>query len=800
MRNYKNLNEQITRIKSLFGDNRIHGNLIDEGIESSKPLLSEQGWKKRLLNQLKGVDVGSNVYKNIRKSLSSVDDIVSTKFLNYQVRNIGDMVRYIDEFESIWKASLGEQGFKRFKQTMDTLNDPVYVKKINDIFDASPEKGKDLYAMMRNNIPIETHDILDEMFPAALANKNLDDVVGDASSVVVIKKGENTTVHTIDNNGQVIKSSDIDGEGNLVKPDPETTVKSQEDVDNRLNRGDGGKVDGDGGKVDGDGGKVDGDGGKLEPDKGTTTTTDPVNPNTNPDVVNGQILEAIDVGVGKAQGMVKQNVTIPQLQKHMKENGGVLFIKEGDSLVPISNIDEWEVITMKKIDPLDNVEKEFVVSINKKGTSTDLDPKGTKGGDGGGSNGAGPNKSKWKQWWEKQKTSGNREVGRPKGVFDYFRYFFPQTSFLVHKLIWVSRNSKKNLGLYKKPRWSVLNLKSGDKGSWLDLGPKGLMKTTIRSSENTIRLVTEQAFYGYVIGMGMDAYRGGDVRVNPAPHWQTWFDKDNDLLIFTSLPIYGTFKTVEYVLTSYVLFDGLREECRKKWEKQVGADKVLQDSRYKECVAEVTGMELEISIWQENLGNFKETVEKINDMSKWTPEEKKNFCNGEEVNGVTKEGLIEKLNELKAGQQKIRDFIKRKKSEVVGENDGGLGQRVIDFITKKGLDRVKEWVGKAPEDLQSLLLSYKDEEGNTKQFDNVGIDALIQKIGDVCINLNQSNQQVISDPNQNINNTGEEGNNEESGEGCLCPDGSYSTECCNKKLASTDEIQFQVNIIPINIV
>jgi len=75
------------------------------------------------------------------------------------------------------------------------------------------------------------------------------------------------------------------------------------------------------------------------------------------------------------------------------------------------------------------------------------------------------------------------------------------------------------------------------------------------------------------------------------------------------------------------------------------------------------------------------------------------------------------------------------------------------------------------------------------------IDALIQKIGDVCINLNQNQQQVISDPenSEDSNDVQEEGE-------CLCPDGSYSNECCNKKLASTDEIQFQVNIIPINIV
>ena len=786
MKNYKNLNEQISRIKSLFGEERIYGNLINEEIESSKSLLSEQNWKKRLLNTIKGADtLDSIVYKNIRKALLSVDDKISTKFLNYKVSNVGDMVKYLDEFESIWKASLGEQGFKRFKQTMDALNDPVYVKRVNDIFEESQKKGEQLYFLMKRNIPEETHEIFDEMLPAAMANKNLDDIVGDASSVVVIKKGENTTLHTIDNNGNVVKSSNIDGDGSLVKPDPETTVKAQEDVDNRLNKGDDGKVDGD----------LDGDGGKLGPDKGTTTITDPVNPDTNPDIINGQILESIEVGVGKAQGMVKQNVTISELQKHMKENGGVVFIKEGETLIPIKNIDEWEVITMKKVDPSDGVEKEFVVSITKKGTSPDLD--GTKPtGDGGGGNGAGPNKSKWKNWWESQKKSGSREVGGPKGVFDYFRYFFPQTSFLVHKLVWVTGNSKKNLGLYKNPRWSLLNLKYADKGTWLDMSLEGGLKTAFRSSENTLRLTGEQLFYGYVIGVGMDMYRGGDVRVNPIPHWQTWFDKDNDLLIYTSLPIYGTFKTVEYVLTSYGLFDGLREECRKNWEEVVGPSKVLQDPRYKACVAEVDEMEEEVSQWKTKLESFYETVKKINDMSTWTDEEKKNFCNGKEVNGVTKQGLIDELNELKAGQQKIRDFIKRKKSEVSdGYGDGEIFQKVIDFITKNSLDKVKEWIGEAPEDVQSLLLSYKDEEGNTQQFNGEMIDALIQKIGDVCINLNQNQQQVISDPenSEDSNDVQEEGE-------CLCPDGSYSNECCNKKLASTDEIQFQVNIIPINIV
>ena len=67
LKNYKNLNEQISRIKSLFGDDRIHGNLINEKIEISKPLVTEQKWKKQLLNAIKGVDVDSSVYKILER-------------------------------------------------------------------------------------------------------------------------------------------------------------------------------------------------------------------------------------------------------------------------------------------------------------------------------------------------------------------------------------------------------------------------------------------------------------------------------------------------------------------------------------------------------------------------------------------------------------------------------------------------------------------------------------------------------------------------------------------------------------
>ena len=175
-------------------------------------LVVEQNWKKRILNALTdGKYNADNLTKSVVKSLKNIDNKITNKFLNYQVRNIGDMIKYIDEFESIWKASLGEQGFKRFKQTMGTLNDPVYVKKINDIFDASPEKGKDLYAMMRNNIPIETHDILDEMFPAALANKNL-------PSSVIVTNPKVTIVKDVKTNTNVVKT-DVGNKYNKINDD-----------------------------------------------------------------------------------------------------------------------------------------------------------------------------------------------------------------------------------------------------------------------------------------------------------------------------------------------------------------------------------------------------------------------------------------------------------------------------------------------------------------------------------------------------------------------------------------------------
>jgi len=192
--------------------------------ESQYNLLLEQNWKKRIVSALTDGKYNADALtKSVVKSLKNIDIKIANNFLNYRVSNIGDMIKYLDEFEDIWKASLGEQGFKNFKQTMDTLNDPDYVKRILPIFNDS-EKGPLLVQYMKKNIPKETHEIFDEMFPAALANKNL-------SSNVIVTNPKVTIVKDTKTNTNVVKT-DGDNIYNKINDDGSIGDVTDEVLDN----------------------------------------------------------------------------------------------------------------------------------------------------------------------------------------------------------------------------------------------------------------------------------------------------------------------------------------------------------------------------------------------------------------------------------------------------------------------------------------------------------------------------------------------------------------------------------------
>ena len=725
MKNYKNLNEQISRIKSLFGDGRIHGNLINEEIESSKPLVTEQKWKVLLMNAMKGTDIDSSVYKNIRKALLSVDDAAATKFLNYEVRNIGDMVKYLDEFESIWKSSLGEQGFKRFKQTMDTLNDPDYVKRIVPIFNDS-EKGPILIQYMKRNIPEETHEIFDEMFPAALANKNLDDVVGDYSSVVVIKNDAgNVTLHTIDNNGNVVKSSDIDSEGNLVKPDPETTVKAQADVNAKLGV----------------------DNKKIKSTDGAKGTEEITikDGEVKPDQVKSKVLGLIDTTIVKATGKPKVLVTWDDVQTHIKtlEDEGKevgIFFKDGDTIIKVKSLDEIEIEwgSAKNEAGEDIV---YIAGVKEK------PPKDVGGGTGKGGTGSGTDGGTGKGGTDiedvvngKFFSSGYKTKLQKFGGI--LRFMFPQTSQVIQIINWVgtklSFGKIPTGGMYTKQRPSLINLllkkKPGERKrvsgfTTIGKGVEGLGRG----------ILIEHVIIGAAYVTIKESQRG-----EGGTDTDIWTKATEYVAspVFAYQPLTWGPRIIAKVagIEAPNFWRSLKQDCVLKCEKEVSSSELYDSECYKDCIDNVDKLEIQYKSVETMASNWRNTVKEIGDLNSMGDEKKKEFCDcsGEDCE---RSKMIQQLELMKETQTTIRTKVQKI------EKDNEWTIWAINWFSKKfGAEEV---------DLQSMLLTIEDENGNTVQLTNEVIDAEIQNIQNFCANVindNNGGGDIPQDPN-NTNDT-----------------------------------------------
>jgi hypothetical protein len=83
----KNLNEEINRIKSLFTEERLYGNI------GTPKILNEQ-LKKVLYTILSGGGT----------SLKNFDPKILTNFLEVELKSYGDIVKHLDDFDVIWKS------------------------------------------------------------------------------------------------------------------------------------------------------------------------------------------------------------------------------------------------------------------------------------------------------------------------------------------------------------------------------------------------------------------------------------------------------------------------------------------------------------------------------------------------------------------------------------------------------------------------------------------------------------------------------------------------------------------------
>lgn len=133
---YNTLNEEMNRMKSLFGETRLYGNLVDK----KENIVSEQ---YRFFRNL------DSIYK---VTLKSFDDLGNfTKFINREISNVDDIIKHLDEFDTLWRVVLPNvtnwTGVKNNLNRLKKLSDSGKLKNIpedqwiNKVLPGFPEKG-----------------------------------------------------------------------------------------------------------------------------------------------------------------------------------------------------------------------------------------------------------------------------------------------------------------------------------------------------------------------------------------------------------------------------------------------------------------------------------------------------------------------------------------------------------------------------------------------------------------------------------------------------------------------------------
>jgi hypothetical protein len=172
---YNTLNEEMNRMKSLFGESRLYGNLV--GNEKTN-LITEQGPGKRFFAR--------NLAKAFSVSLKSFEDLGQfTKFLNREINSVDDMIKHVDDFPVMWKAvTRNKIDMSKVRKNLDLL------KKIDK---GGKFKGlsKENALTIVNGFPAEggMQDMVKDMWLVA-NGKSLPTVIDTRIAVIDPKSGE----------------------------------------------------------------------------------------------------------------------------------------------------------------------------------------------------------------------------------------------------------------------------------------------------------------------------------------------------------------------------------------------------------------------------------------------------------------------------------------------------------------------------------------------------------------------------------------------------------------------------------
>jgi hypothetical protein len=619
MKKILTLNEEINRMKSLFNDSRLHGNL-NESI-----LLTEQNIGKKLMKALSSVAV----------VLKGFDPKLLTNFLETEIKNFDDLLKHLDQYDSIWKKIIPstvdfdfvkdmvfELSKVQNKGTLGKLDE----KLMRDILRGIPEEGGLREAFL-------------DMWLEA-QGKTVKNVPDNTQRVVVVdaKTGDNI-LHVKDEGGNITTYREEGGKMEEVK---DYDVKKAED--DFVTGGDSVTTS-----------KI----GDSDVTGNVKGTSEPINPNGNPDVIQGQMIGLIE----KAMELLAKKAETPKpiSNKGLEEgiaNGGNLVVKGQDG----------KYYTVEKID-------NSIVTIDANGNIVDVKELGSTNT----TPKQDPIETGNSKYGDKNIPAAENK-NMDKSLLGVLRYLFPITSTGVRFIRFLGDKTSLLSKGYTKDRFTFFDT-STDAGTsnW---------RAGARVSETLLgRITAEQLFLAYFYGSYKEYQRGEEKPFSV----DTFFTKKLPAYLFflKGTVVDGFVDKIDRIVDYFDSGEAGNEWCKNYCETEEGVDpsKVTESPCFKECTTKIEETKKTFEELKKEVMDYSNTLKEIGDLESMDEAEIEKFCSGADGKKLK---LTNSITKMKKGILTFEENLEKQKedNQVVGFliNYAGLAEdSTIDDVLDKVL-------------------------------------------------------------------------------------------------------------------
>tara|TARA_R100000315_G_C5235726_1_gene147946 strand:+ start:6789 stop:8381 length:1593 start_codon:yes stop_codon:yes gene_type:complete len=176
----KTLNEEISRMKSLFSEERLYGNLV-----KNTSMLHEQ---RRPFQSLK---------RAFTAGLKTIDPKILTDYLNFKIGTFDDLSKHIDEFPNVWKqlvpAAVDLVKVNSFIKSLDYMANTGQLKNVD----------KDAFIAALKDVPTEggMRETVVELYSEALGGSKVIEM--NPTKIEVEKVGDEILITKTDGTGKV---------------------------------------------------------------------------------------------------------------------------------------------------------------------------------------------------------------------------------------------------------------------------------------------------------------------------------------------------------------------------------------------------------------------------------------------------------------------------------------------------------------------------------------------------------------------------------------------------------------------